>query len=85
MADEAVRFMPASLRLALEKHRESLLRGLLEPMVHEDGPAHQPPWSGGTLDRQLEQPRPERWSTALGDAGRPSPRSPSASAAWPTT
>jgi hypothetical protein len=54
MTDEAVRFMPASLRLALESHRESLLRGVLTPMVGEDGPEHSPPWSGGSLDRQIE-------------------------------
>ena len=50
MVDEAVRFMPASLRTALESHREELLGGMLSPMVHEDGAGHRPPWSGGTLD-----------------------------------
>lgn len=54
MADEAIRFMPHSLRLALEKHRKSVLRGVLEPMVHEDAPEHHAPWLDGTLDRQLE-------------------------------
>jgi hypothetical protein len=54
MTDEAVRFMPASLRLALESHRESLLRGALAPMIEEDGPEHSPPWSGGSLERQIE-------------------------------
>ena len=53
MADEAIKFMPHSLRLALEKHRRSVMRGVLEPMVHEDGPAHQAPWLDGTLDQQL--------------------------------
>jgi len=55
MVDEAVRFMPASLRLALENHRDPLLRGMLEPMGTEDGPEHRPPWSDGSLDRSLEQ------------------------------
>jgi hypothetical protein len=54
MTDEAVRFMPASLRLALETHRESLLRGSLAPMIEEDDPEHAPPWSGGSLDRRIE-------------------------------
>jgi len=53
IVDEAVRFMPASLRLALEKHREPLLRGLLTPMTDEGGPRHRPPWIDGTLDRTL--------------------------------
>ncbi len=54
MADDAVRLMPASLRLALEHHREALLRGLLEPMTDEDAPGHLPPWSGGKLDESVE-------------------------------
>lgn len=54
MTDEAVRFMPASLRLALENNRESLLRGMLEPQTRENEPAHLPSWSGGTLERQIE-------------------------------
>jgi len=54
MVDEAVRLMPASLRTALESYREELLRGALEPMVHEDEPAHRPPWDGGTLDATLD-------------------------------
>ena len=44
MVDEAVRLMPASLRKALESHRQYLLRGMLAPMVAEDGAPHQPPW-----------------------------------------
>lgn len=54
MVDEAVRLMPASLRLALETHREPLLRGMLEPLVAEDAPQHRPPWSAGTVDAALE-------------------------------
>jgi len=54
MAEEAIKFMPHSLRLALEKERRSVLRGVLEPMVHEDAPEHHAPWLDGTLDQQLE-------------------------------
>jgi hypothetical protein len=54
MADEAIKFMPHSLRLALEKERRSVMRGVLEPMVQEDAPEHQAPWLDGTLDQQLE-------------------------------
>jgi hypothetical protein len=45
IADDAVRLMPESLRLALERQREALLRGVLEPMAGEDGLDHRPPWS----------------------------------------
>jgi hypothetical protein len=54
MVDEAVRLMPAGLRLALEHHREAILRGLLTPMTHEDGPEHLPPWGQGSLDVAIE-------------------------------
>lgn len=54
MADQAIKFMPQSLRLALEKHRKEVMRGVLEPMIQEDAPEHQAPWLDGTLDRQLE-------------------------------
>ncbi len=53
IADEAIRLMPASLRLALERHREDVLRGMLEPMTREDDPDHRPPWDGGTLDAEI--------------------------------
>ena len=49
MTDEAIRFMPPSLRLALENHRADLLRGVLAPMKTEDGPEHRVT-AGGTLD-----------------------------------
>jgi hypothetical protein len=55
LTEEAVRFMPASLRLALENHRDDILRGSLGPLVSEDGPEHLPPWSGGSLDRSIER------------------------------
>lgn len=53
VADEAVRFMPASLRLALERHRDDLRRGVLEPMADEDGPEHRAATGGGTLDASV--------------------------------
>jgi len=55
MVDEAVRLLPASLRLAIEHRREPLLRGMLEPMTGEDGPSHRPPWQGGTLDAEIAE------------------------------
>jgi hypothetical protein len=53
MVDEAVRLMPESLRLALERQREALLTGALEPMTAEDGPEHRPPWDGGALQDEV--------------------------------
>ena len=50
MIDEAVRFMPPSLRLALETHRKELLAGMLGPMKTEDAPDHRAPSQDGTLD-----------------------------------
>lgn len=55
MADEAVRLMPASLRMALQTHRDALMRGLLEPMVEEDGAEHRPTWTGGRLEHAVQQ------------------------------
>lgn len=54
MADEAVRLMPASLRIALEAHRTDLLRGLLTPLT-ADGLDRRAPWAGGTLDQALDE------------------------------
>src|SRR5262245_331859 len=54
MIDDAVKLMPASLRLALEHHREALLGGMLTPALHEDAPEHRPPWAEGTLDASVE-------------------------------
>ena len=54
MIDDAVRLMPASLRLALEHHREALLGGMLTPALREDASEHRPPWAEGTLDTSLE-------------------------------
>lgn len=56
IADEAVRLMPKSLRLALERYREPLLRGLLEPQLHEESAEHRPPWlDEGSLDAEIER------------------------------
>lgn len=53
MIDEAVRFMPPSLRIALEKHRTELLRGMLDPMTREDGAEHRAPAQDGTLEQSV--------------------------------
>ena len=53
--DEAVRLLPASLRLALESHRTALLRGALEPLKREDDADHLPPWAKGSLDKRLDR------------------------------
>ncbi len=53
MVDDAALLMPPALRLALERHREDLRRGVLEPMTHEDRPGHRPPWGGGSLDAEI--------------------------------
>ena len=55
MADEAVRLMPASLRVALQSHRDTLMRGVLEPMVDEDGVDHRPPWTGGRVEQAVQR------------------------------
>jgi len=52
MTDEAVRFMPPSLRLALESHRTELLRGMLNPMQTEDAAEHRAT-ANGTLDASV--------------------------------
>jgi hypothetical protein len=53
MVDEAIRLMPRSLRVALESHREAVLRGVLEPQRGEDGPEHRPSWAGGGLESEV--------------------------------
>ena len=53
IADEAMRLMPQSLRLALDMHRIDVMTGLLEPLTEEDAPGHRAPWSGGQLDASL--------------------------------
>ncbi len=55
MVDRARQLMPRSLRLALERYREHVRRGVLEPLTQEDGPAHRPPWDSGTLDAEIER------------------------------
>lgn len=55
IADESIRLMPASLRLALERFREDVRRGALEPMTEEGSAAHRPPDAGGSLDASIER------------------------------
>jgi hypothetical protein len=54
MIDDAVKLMPPSLRKVLEKRRNDVRRGMLEPMTQEDAAAHRPPWDGGTLDASVD-------------------------------
>lgn len=69
IVDEAIRLMPKSLRLALERHREVVLRGALEPLRDEDAASHRPPWEGGTLPDSVESE-----ARALAEAvGKPAP------------
>lgn len=53
MVDEAMRLMPESLRMALEGKGDLVRRGMLEPLVDEDGADHRPPWDDGRLDQAL--------------------------------
>ncbi len=55
LVHSVIRMMPGSLRLALERHQEAVLRGMLEPMLQEDDPDHRPPWDDGTLEAQFHQ------------------------------
>lgn len=53
MVDEAIRFMPRSLRSALETDRRAVMRGALLPLKDEDGPDHRPSWNSGTLEARI--------------------------------
>jgi len=53
MVDEAVRLMPPSLRLVLERHRADITRGAVEALAHEDDPGHLAPQNQGSLDRSV--------------------------------
>src|SRR5262245_41752294 len=54
MVDDAIKLMPPSLRTVLEKRRNDVRRGMLEPMTLEDSPAPRPPWDAGTLPGSVE-------------------------------
>jgi len=69
MIDEATRFMPASLRAALARYRDPLLRGALEPLTGEDGPEHRSRAAGGHLDRRVA----EEIEALIATLGRPTP------------
>jgi hypothetical protein len=45
MVDDAIKLMPPTLRKVLEKRRNDVLRGMLEPMTREDAASHRPPWT----------------------------------------
>ncbi len=75
--DDAVRLMPAGLRLALERHRESLLRGAIEPLI--EPPASDIEQLARELTATLTEPRPfpeaarafGRLAYAIANAGFP--------------
>lgn len=54
MIDDAVKLMPPSLRTVLEKRRNDVRRGMLDPMTQEDAPAHRPPWDGGAVAASVD-------------------------------
>ncbi len=54
MVDDAIKLMPPSLRNVLEKRRNDVLRGMLEPLTQEDTLAHRPRWENGTLETSVE-------------------------------
>lgn len=54
MVDDAMKLMPTALREVLERRRNDVRRGMLEPMTLEDSPAHRPPWDGGTLEASVD-------------------------------
>jgi len=54
MIDDAVKLMPPSLRKVLEKRRNDVRRGMLEPMTLEDSLSHRPSWEGGSLETSVD-------------------------------
>jgi hypothetical protein len=54
MIDDAVKMMPPLLRKVLEKRRNDVRRGMLEPMTQEDAPSHRPPWEGGSIEASVD-------------------------------
>lgn len=67
IVDEAIRFMPPSLRLALERYREDVRRGMLEPLKTEDAAPHLPPSQKGSIDTEI----PARMDAVVAAAGKP--------------
>ncbi len=55
MVDDAVKLMPPTLRSVLEKRRDDLRRGMLEPMIEEDALSHRPPSEGGSLPDSVDE------------------------------
>jgi len=54
MVDDAIKLMPTALREVLERRRNDVRRGMLEPMTLEDSLAHRPPWDGGSLTTSVD-------------------------------
>jgi hypothetical protein len=53
MVDDAIKLMPTALRDVLERRRNDVRRGMLEPMTLEDAMTHRPTWEGGTLEASV--------------------------------
>jgi hypothetical protein len=54
MIDDAIKLMPPSLRKVLEKRRDSVVRGMLEPLTREDALSHRPPSENGTIEVSVD-------------------------------
>ena len=54
MIDDAIKLMPKTLRTVLEKRRNDVLRGMLEPLTREDTPPHRPPWESGSIEASVD-------------------------------
>lgn len=54
MIDDAIKLMPISLRKVLEKRRNDVLRGTLEPLTQEDALPHRPPWENGGIEASVD-------------------------------
>lgn len=54
MIDDAMKMMPTALRDVLERRKNDVRRGMLEPMTLEDSGAHRAPWDGGTLEQSVD-------------------------------
>ena len=67
IVDESVRFMPPSLRLALENRRETMMRGMLVPLVEGPAAERRPPWRDGELDAATARASRHLVATVQGD------------------
>jgi hypothetical protein len=54
MIDDAIKLMPTSLRNVLERRRDDVLRGMLEPLTQEDALSHRPRSEGGSIEAAVD-------------------------------